>query len=335
MRGHELRYQNGFDCQGLWVEVEVEKELGFKTKKDIEAYGLAPFVVKCRQRVLKYAAVQTEQSVRLGMWMDWDDPATLRFLSDKLGDNPNAQITVRAPSGQEINGTVEQVVGQLGLVPNGGSYFTFSDKNNYDIWMFLKTCYENGWVYKGRDSVPWCPRCETAISQHEILQEEYQNLTHKTVVIKFPTDEERVYLLAWTTTPWSIPGTIALMVHPDFDYVRVRQGEDRYILAKERAAALKGSYEIEQEFKGSELVGKTFVHPHRDFPALQGQRFPVIPAKDFVTLDVGTGLVTDNPGVGHEDFVAAKAVGLVPVESIDAAANFVAGMIGSLGKTQR
>ena len=84
MRGRELRYQNGFDCQGLWVEVEVEKELGFTSKKDIEEYGLARFVRKCKERVLRYAAVQTEQSIRLGYWMDWNDPEHLRWLADKL-----------------------------------------------------------------------------------------------------------------------------------------------------------------------------------------------------------------------------------------------------------
>ena len=82
MRGYDQRWQNGFDCQGLWVEVNVEKDLGFKTKKDIEAYGLAPFVILCKQRVLNYAAVQTEQSIRLGMWMDWNDPELLRYLRD-------------------------------------------------------------------------------------------------------------------------------------------------------------------------------------------------------------------------------------------------------------
>ena len=82
MQGYDLRYQNGFDCQGLWVEVEVEKELGFKTKRDIEAYGIAEFVKKCKQRALRYAAKQVEQSIRLGYWMDWDDPDTLRYLAD-------------------------------------------------------------------------------------------------------------------------------------------------------------------------------------------------------------------------------------------------------------
>jgi isoleucyl-tRNA synthetase len=84
MRGRELRYQNGFDCQGLWVEVEVEKEMGFKSKKDIEAFGLELFVRKCKARVLNYAAVQTEQSIRLGYWMDWNDPNQLRWLAEQL-----------------------------------------------------------------------------------------------------------------------------------------------------------------------------------------------------------------------------------------------------------
>ena len=88
MRGREARYQNGFDCQGLWVEVEVEKDLGFTSKKDIETYGLAGFVRKCKERVLKYAAVQTEQSIRLGYWMDWNDPDLLRSLAAKLAQDP-------------------------------------------------------------------------------------------------------------------------------------------------------------------------------------------------------------------------------------------------------
>ena len=112
MKGFRQRYQNGFDCQGLWVEVEVEKDLQFKTKKDIEKYGVAKFVKKCKSRVNKYADIQTDQSKRLAMWMDW-----------------------------------------------GNDYFTMSDENNYAIWHFLKTCFNRGWLYKGHDSVPWCPRC--------------------------------------------------------------------------------------------------------------------------------------------------------------------------------
>src|SRR5687768_8014234 len=134
MQGYRQLFQNGFDAQGLWVEVEVEKELGFKNKKDIETFGVAKFVQLCRDRVKKYSGIQTEQSKRLGYFMDWDH-----------------------------------------------SYYTLSEDNNYMIWNFLKKCFDNGWIYKGNDSVPWCPRCETAISQHEMLTEDYKELTHESV----------------------------------------------------------------------------------------------------------------------------------------------------------
>ena len=117
MKGQELRYQNGFDCQGLWVEVEVEKEMGFKTKREIEAHGLETFINACKARVRKYSEVQTKQSIRLGYWMDWSD-----------------------------------------------SYFTMTDENNYTIWHFLQKCHERGFIYKGLDAMPWCPRCGTGIS---------------------------------------------------------------------------------------------------------------------------------------------------------------------------
>ena len=114
MKGFNERWQNGFDCQGLWVEVNVERELGFKSKRDIEEYGIAPFVILCKQRVLNYAAVQTEQSIRLGYWVNWDDPDNLRLLRDKLGEDPGEVIEYQAPDGM-LEGTVEQVVSRLGV----------------------------------------------------------------------------------------------------------------------------------------------------------------------------------------------------------------------------
>jgi isoleucyl-tRNA synthetase len=137
MRGHSLRYQNGYDCQGLWVEVNVEREKGFRTKRDIEAFGLAEFVRLCKQRVLNFAAVQTEQSIRLGYWMDWDDPAMLRRLRDAMGGDPMARMTLHGPHGP-VTDTVEGLVGRLGTPALGGSYYTFSDENNYTIWLMLK-----------------------------------------------------------------------------------------------------------------------------------------------------------------------------------------------------
>ena len=113
------------------------------------------------------AAVQTEQSIRLGYWMDWNDPAMLRDLADKLVRDPAQVITVQGPNGP-VTDTVEQIVGRLGLPELGGSYFTFSNENNYMIWTFLKKCWESGWVYRGHDVMPWCPRCATGISDMEI-----------------------------------------------------------------------------------------------------------------------------------------------------------------------
>ena len=138
MLGHDQRYQNGFDCQGLWVEVEVEKEMGYETKSDIERAGLEKFVELCKARVEKYSKIQTDQSIRLGYWMDWTD-----------------------------------------------SYFTMHDDNNYTIWTFLKKCHQRGLIYKGMDAMPWCPRCETGISEQE-RREGYKNVEDVAVLYGFP-----------------------------------------------------------------------------------------------------------------------------------------------------
>jgi len=236
-QGYDLRYQNGFDCQGLWVEVEVEKEKGLKSKKDIENFGLEGFVRLCKARVLRYAAVQTEQSVRLGYWMDWNEPDRLRWLADRLLENPYEVITVQGPDGP-VTDTVEMIVGRLGLPELGGSYFTFSNENNYMIWTFLKKCWEKGWVYRGVDVMPWCPRCATGISQHEIVTDGYAELTHRSVTLRFPlrggNGEQRreaqtglpESLLVWTTTPWTLSSNVAAAVGPELTYARVRQGDE-------------------------------------------------------------------------------------------------------------
>src|SRR5580658_1046814 len=184
MNGQELRYQNGFDCQGLWVEVEVEKELDLKSKRDIE--NLVPgdafasidkFVQLCKARVDKFARVQTAQSIRLGYWMDWD--------RDEDWDKPADERR---------------------------SYFTMSDTNNYTIWSFLKKCSEQGLVYRGYDSMPWCPRCAVGLSQME-MHEGYHFVTHRAVFVRFPLRQRSgENLLVWTTTPWTLTSNVAAAV---------------------------------------------------------------------------------------------------------------------------
>jgi len=338
MRGHELRYQNGFDCQGLWVEVNVEKDLGFQTKKDIENYGLAPFVILCKQRVLNYAAIQTEQSIRLGMWMDWDDPETLRYLRDKLGENPGATITITTPSGAQLSGTVEYVISQLGLLPYGGSYFTFSDKNNYDIWSFLRKCHDNGWLYKGTDVMPWCWRCGTGISQHEIVTEGYVEKEDPSVTLRFPlVDRPGESLLVWTTTPWTLTSNVAAAVGPDLTYVKVKQGNEVLYLSKGTIRMLKGSFEVLGELKGVEMQGWKYSGPFDDLPAARlpgGWSEPgmrrlfahikesAIDAHRVILWDAvgeaeGTGIVHIAPGCGEEDFALGKQYNLPILAPLD------------------
>ncbi len=267
--GDAQRYQNGFDCQGLWVEVEVEKELGFKTKKDIESYGIDLFVEKCKERVIKYAHTITEQSKRLGYLMDWDN-----------------------------------------------SYFTMSEENNYAIWNFLKQCHEKGWVYKGRDAVPWCPRCGTAISQHEILSEEYQNITHKSIYFALPLINDTRKLLVWTTTPWTIPGNVAVAVNPDLDYVEIEFDDNQFIVAKKLANKIFNSATTIKELKGKEILDLEYIGPFDDLSLLTNIRHRIISAPELVTESEGTGLVHIAPGAGMEDFALSKEYNLAVINLI-------------------
>ncbi|MBI5649733.1 MAG: class I tRNA ligase family protein, partial [Chloroflexi bacterium] len=331
------RCQNGFDCQGLWVEVNVEKDLGFKSKRDIEAYGLAPFVILCKQRVLNFSAVQTEQSVRLGMWMDWNDPNILRMLSEKLGENANQVIELDGPQGQ-VRGTVEQIVGQLGLPQIGGSYFTFSDENNYLIWAFIKKCADNGWLYKGTDVMPWCARCGTGVSEHEISTEDYPDLTHPSITARLPLrGRANEYLLVWTTTPWTLTSNVAVAVGPELTYVQVKQGNDVYYLSEGTTKMLTGQYQVLGKLKGAEMEGWTYDGPFDELPAQQNvggyapaelrnhignaqtnsaQAHRVILWKDVGDAE-GTGLVHIAPGCGAEDFRLGKQFSLPVVAPID------------------
>ena len=350
MRDRKLRYQNGFDCQGLWVEVEVEKQMGFKTKKDIEEFGLEQFVRNCKARVLNYAAVQTEQSIRLGYWMDWNDPEQLRKLSELMLADPSQQITVEGPNGP-VSDTVEQIVGRLGLPELGGSYFTFSNENNYMIWKFLKKCWENGWLYRGVDVMPWCPRCSTAISQHEIVTDGYAELTHPSVTLRFPltepTNDLSESLLVWTTTPWTLTSNVAVAVGPDLVYVKLRQGDEIFYLSKGTLHMLQGDYQVLAELKGLDMQGWRYQGPFDDLPAaqkegghLQHQEAVRIDRKsvptsatqahqiilwDEVGETEGTGIVHIAPGCGAEDFILGKEYNLPLIAPLEEDGHFIDG----------
>ena len=328
MLGQDERYQNGFDCQGLWVEVNVERDLGFTNKRDIEEYGIAEFVSLCKQRVLTYAARQTEQSIRLGMWMDWNDPVELRRLRDLLAENPAQTVTTIGADGKPLTDTAEQIVGRLGMPDLGGSYFTFSNENNYLIWSFLAECHKRGWLYKGHDSMPWCARCGTGISQHE-MTEGYADREDPGLTVKFPLlDRPGEALLVWTTTPWTLTSNVAAAVGEDLRYMKVKQGEEVFWLGRGTAKnALVGPFQVIEEKTGRELEGWRYSGPFDELPAVQaafaagGTAGPNYEHRvvtwDEVGEEEGTGIVHIAPGCGAEDFALGKKLGLPMIAPLD------------------
>ncbi len=341
MRGADERYQNGFDCQGLWVEVNVERDLGFTSKRDIEAFGIAEFVTLCKQRVLTYAARQTEQSIRLGMWMDWNDPHELRRLGELLGVDPMTIATIEGPHGP-VTDTAEMLVGRLGMPDTGGSYFTFSNENNDLIWGFLAECHRRGWLYKGHDTMPWCARCGTGLSQTE-MNEGYQDREDPGLTVRFPLlDRPGESLLVWTTTPWTLTSNVAAAVGSSVRYVRVRQGgEDLWLGKGTLKTALAGPFEVVEELDGAAMVGWRYAGPFDELQAVR-EAFATtttepsgapyehrVVAWTEVGEDEGTGIVHIAPGCGAEDFQLGKVLGLPVVAPLDESGIFLDGF-GSL-----
>ena len=277
MHGFEQRFQNGFDCQGLWVEVEVEKALGLDGKREIEAMGHEAFARACRERVRQFAAMQTEQSRRLGQWMDWPR-----------------------------------------------SYYTMADSNITYIWHFLRECHRRGWLYRGHRVMPWCLRCGTSISQHEML-ESYAEVTHRSVVVALPVvGRAGHWLLAWTTTPWTLPANVALAVHPELPYELVAVGERRYYVAAAARPTLPGLTDVRERLPGRALVGLEYTGPFDHLDAQRGVSHRVV-AWEEVAADAGTGIVHVAPGCGQEDFELGRRESLAVVAPVDEEGRYRAG----------
>jgi isoleucyl-tRNA synthetase len=272
MKGDDTHYRNGFDGQGLWVEVEVEKELGFKTKHDIEEYGLDKFTDKCIDRVKKFSGVITEQSQRLGQWMDWDN-----------------------------------------------SYYTYTDENITGIWAFLKKCNEGGWIKQIYKPMPWCPRCGTSLSEHEMTGS-YKEIEHEAVFFKLPLLKSNDYILVWTTTPWTLSANVALAVNKEMNYVRLHvEGEETNYITSEtyykQKFAGKDGVTLLDTFKGTELEGLEY---ETCFPEIAEQNFThKIVLWDEVTDTDGCGVVHIAPGCGAEDFALGEEIGLPKIIPVD------------------
>ncbi len=278
MQGYDQRFQNGFDCQGLWVEREEEKDLGLKDKADIERFGVLKFVQSCKMRVKKFSEIQKNQSIRLGQWMDWKN-----------------------------------------------SYYTMSDNNNEHNWMLLKHYYSKGMLYKGHDSVPWCWRCGTASSKHDIVTEGYKEVTHTALFMQFPLKEyPDTYLLIFTTTPWTVPANVAVAVNAALEYSLVKNEGVKYWIASSRLSELEGTHHVLKKAMGSELVGLEYVMPYADLEVQKDSPHRVV-AWDLASEEEGTGMVHIAPGCGSEDFDLGKKLGLPTISPLDESGTYQAG----------
>ena len=270
MNGYSCHYRNGFDGQGLWVEVEVEKELGFKGKKDIINYGMDKFTQACVDRVNKFSKVITGQSKRLGQWMDWNN-----------------------------------------------SYYTHTDQNIQGIWHFLKVCNEKGWLTQADKPMPWCPRCGTSLSEHE-MSGSYKEVEHESVFVKAKVVEEDFDMLVWTTTPWTLTANVALAINPELEYVKIVYdgGKRPLVLAKNALSHIKMNREVVDKFKGEKLLGLHFETFFPELPCQQGVEHKIIAWSD-VLADEGSGVVHIAPGCGAEDFELGQKNNLPSICPID------------------
>ena len=267
MRGYYVERKAGWDTHGLPVEIEVEKQLGFSGKQDIERFGIEAFNKLCRESVFKYIDQFAEVTERMGYWVDLDK-----------------------------------------------AYRTLDTTYMESVWWILKQIWDKGLLYQGFKVVPYCPRDQTPLSSHELAQGYRDDVEDPSVYVKFELeDEPKTYFLAWTTTPWTLPGNVALAVGLDIPYVRVRQGDEHYILAKARLSILQGEYQVEAEVDAKSLLGKRY-KPLYEYLVPDKPAFFVVDA-DFVSTDDGTGIVHTAAAYGVDDLDLALRKG-IPVRHV-------------------
>ncbi len=261
-KGHDVNDRAGWDCHGLPIEVKTEQELGFKTKRDVESFGIGNFVHRCRSFAERNIEEMTRHFKNFGASLDWK-----------------------------------------------GAYRTMDDYYIESAWWGIKRIWEEGRLKKGVQVVHWCPRCETVLADYEVS--EYKDLRDPSIFVKFPLkDRPGESLLIWTTTPWTLPANVAVMVHPEETYVRVRVEGEVLILMEARLEAVASElgwedYEVIERFPGSRLEGLSYDHPLREaVPALKNleRGHVVILSSKYVSTEEGTGCVHAAPGHGQEDY---------------------------------
>ena len=262
MRGYSVPRKAGWDCHGLPVELEVEKQLGIGSKQEIEEYGIAEFNRRCRESVFEYVEEWNRLTERIGFWIDLDDP-----------------------------------------------YVTLENEYIESVWWSLGELWKKDLLYEGHKVVPYCPRCGTALSSHEVALG-YEDVEDPSIYVRFPLlaedgGEAGESLLVWTTTPWTLPGNVAVAVAPDVTYVRARVDGETLILAEQLVERVLGEgVEGVDRLKGSELVGRHYKGPVFTLDDREPGGFPVV-AGEFVTTEDGTGLVHIAPAFGEDDYAVA------------------------------
>src|SRR3989339_213460 len=292
MQGYRVVRKGGWDTHGLPVEIEVEKQLGFTGKAQIEEYGIGPFNEKCKESVWTYKKDWEDFTKRLGFWVDLEN-----------------------------------------------AYVTYKPEYVESLWWIIKQVWEKGLLYKDYRVTPHCPRCGTSLSSHELSQG-YKDVKDLTVTAKFKlVDRENEYVLAWTTTPWTLPGNVALAVGNNITYVKIKQNDQFLWLAKDRLSVVEGNYEIVEEAKGEELVGWKYepLYPYWEQTIglnnlYQSKKekgeyktFEIVPAK-FVTTADGTGVVHTAVMYGQDDFELGQQVGLPKHHLVNLDGTFLDGM---------
>ncbi len=269
MNGFSVPRKGGWDCHGLPVEVQVEKNLGLKTKKGVVNYGIGKFIEKCRTDVFSYIKDWNILTEELAYWIDLENP-----------------------------------------------YKTLDNNYIESVWWSLKELYNKKMLYEGRKVVPFCPRCETPLSSHEVAQG-YKDIKEESIYIAFKIKgKNNEYILAWTTTPWTLLGNVALAVGKNIDYVKVElEDGDKLILGKDRLSVLRGKYKIIQEMGGKNLIGIEYESLFDIKETKNKFSHRIIPA-DFVTTEDGTGIVHIAVMYGEEDYNVGISEGLPAVHIV-------------------
>jgi isoleucyl-tRNA synthetase len=295
MRGYRVERKGGWDCHGLPVEIAVEQELGIHHKAEIEEYGIAHFNAKCRESVFTFLEDWNRLTERIGFWIDLEH-----------------------------------------------AYRTLDETYIESVWWALQQIDARGLLYEGRKVVPYCPRCETTLSSHEVALG-YSDVVDPSVFLQLPvaTGDERARtathtsrertaahgdpdsaaahpdrLLVWTTTPWTLPGNVAVAVSPTATYARVRAGEDVFVLADARVQPLLGEHaEVLERFAGAQLAERYGSYRGPIFAASDREpgELPIV-TDAFVTTEDGTGIVHLAPAFGEDDYRVAAASQRVPFD---------------------